>query len=297
MPHLLVIGANGVLGSATTKYFVQKGFRVSALVRGREKAKELENEGARIIEADITDRRTIQDIFAEVDVLVTAVHALLGKGRNKSQNVDERGHKILIDEAKKNGVKQFIYTSTNNASPDHPIDFFRTKYLIEQYVKNSGLNYTILQLAAFMEWHVYNLLAKNLVEKGKTTIFGRGTNPMNFIAVSDVVAAIDKILLNENYYNKTILLGGPQNISKNEIAELYCKALNIRPKIGHVPIGVLKILSILFQPFHPGIARVMKLSIHTDISNETMDQKESIEKFGLRATAINEFILSSIREK
>jgi len=72
--------------------------------------------------------------------------------------------------------------------------------------------------------------------------------------------------------------------------------LNIKPKVRHVPIQLLKILSILFQPMHPGIARIMKLTIHTENSDETMDVKESIEKFGLQPTTINDFILSSIEK-
>ena len=296
MPHILIVGANGVLGSATTKFFLRKGFQVSALIRNREKAIELEKDGATLLQADITDPDSLKNIFKEVDVVLTAAHGMLGKGKNKSQNVDHEGHKLLINEAKKSGVKHFIYTSINSASPDHPIDFFRTKYLIEDHLKSSGLNYTILRLPAFMEWHVYNLLAKNIVEKGRATIFGSGTNPINFIAVKDVVEAIDKIALNVNYYNKIIFLAGPQNISRNEIAKLYGNALNIKPKVRHVPIQLLKILSILFQPIHPGIARIMKLTIHTENSDETMDVKESIEKFGLQPTTINDFILSSIEK-
>ena len=297
MPHLLIVGANGVLGSATTKYFLRQGFEVSALIRNREKAIELEKVGATILQADITNPGSLKNIFKEVDVVLTAAHGMLGKGKKKSGNVDNEGHKLLINEAKKSEVKHFIYTSTISASPDHPIDFFRTKYLIEEYLKSSGMSYTVLRLPAFMEWHAYNLLAKNIVENGKATIFGKGTNPINLIAVKDVVAAIDKIALNEAYYNKIIHLAGPQNISRNEIAELYGNALNIKPKIRHVPIQLLKILSVLFQPIHPGIARIMKLTIHTEKSDETMDVKESIEKFGLQATTLSDFILSSIEKK
>jgi len=190
MPHLLVVGANGVLGSATSKFFLRNGFKVSALIRNREKAIEIEKAGATIFQGDITNTASLRNIFNEADVVVTAAHGMLGTGKNRSQNVDNEGHKLIINEAKRSGVKHFIYTSINSASPDHPIDFFRTKYLIEQYLISSGLNYTILRLPAFMEWHVYNLLAKNIVEKGKATILGRGINPTNFIAVKDIVAAM-----------------------------------------------------------------------------------------------------------
>jgi uncharacterized protein YbjT (DUF2867 family) len=220
---------------------------------------------------------------------------LLGRGKNKSQNVDETGHRLLIDEAKKAGVKQFIYTSVNNPSPHHPIDFFRTKYTIEQYLVNSGLNYTILHLPAFMEWHAYNLLGKNIVEKGKTTILGSGGNPINFIAIKDIVAALEKIFLNENLYKKIIQMAGPENFSQNEVAELFGKALGIKPKVGHVPVGALKILSTIIQPFHPGIARVMKFTVASQHTDETIDKKYTIEQFGLIPTRMKEFINEKIK--
>jgi NADH dehydrogenase len=297
MPHLLIIGGTGVLGNAAAIHFLEKGFHVTVFVRNKDKAIALEKKGATVITGDLTDTATINGIFNGIDIVLTAAHGMLGKGKNKSAKVDEAGHQHLIDEAKQAGIRHFIYTSVFSASPNHPVDFFRTKYLIEQYLINSGLNYTILRLPAFMEWHAYNLLGKKIVEKGKTIILGAGKNPVNFIAVKDVIVAIDTVALNQNYYSKIINVAGPQNISRNEIAELFGKALNIKPKTGHVPVGVLKVFSVLFKPFHPGIARIMKFSVHTETSDETMTTKDSIEQFGLKPTTMEEFIQSVVEKK
>ena len=297
MPRLLIIGGTGVLGNAAATHFLKKGFHVTVFVRNKEKAFNLEKKGVAVITGDLTEAATINGIFNGIDIVLTAAHGMLGKGKNKSATVDEAGHKLLVDEAKRAGVTHFIYTSISTASPDHPVDFFRTKYTIEQYIINSGLNYTILRLPAFMEWHVYNLLGKNIVEKGKTNILGSGNNPTNFIAVKDVVASIDTVALNQNYYNKIITVAGPQNISRNEIAALFGKALNIKPKTSHVPVGVLKVFSVLLTPFHPGIARIMKFSIHTEKSDETMNAKDSIAQFGLTPTTIEEFIQSVVKKQ
>lgn len=296
MTHLLIIGGTGVLGNAAAIHFLEKGFHVSVLVRDKEKAANLKMKGASVITGDLTDAAKISGIFNGIDIVLTAAHGMLGKGKNKSVNVDKAGHQHLIDKAKQAGVKQFIYTSTNFASPDHPVDFFRTKYSVEQYLISSGLSYTILRLPAFMEWHAYNLLGKNIVKKGKTTILGAGKNPANFIAIKDVVAAIDIMAMNQHYYNKIIAVAGPQNISRNEIAELFGKALNIQPKTGHVPAGVLKVFSFLLKPFHPGIARIMKLSVHGETADETMNTQDSIQQFGLRPTTIEDFIQAAIKK-
>lgn len=294
MTHLFIVGGNGVLGSATAKYFLKEGFKVSVLVRDKSKATELEKAGANMIIGDITNQEDVRNIFNGVDVVLTAAHGMLGKGKNRSENVDDTGHRRLVDEAKSSGVKQFIYTSAVNVSENHPVDFYRTKYKIEQHLKISGLNYTVLRLPAFMEWHVYNLLGKNIVDKGKVTILGSGTNPLNFIAVKDIVSALKLMVLNEDFFCKAINIGGPENLSRNQVAERLGNALKINPKISHIPTSILKVFSVLLKPFHPGIARIMELTIHFEKSNETMDRKFSIEKFGLKPTTIDEFIYSVI---
>ncbi len=297
MPHLLIIGANGVLGNAAASHFLEKGYRVTAFVRDKAKAAELERKGAAVLVGDLTKPLTLTGIFNGVDIVLTAAHGMLGKGGNKSEKVDNAGHKLLIDEAKKSGVRQFIYTSVSTAAANHPVDFFRTKYLVEQYLIRSGLNYTILKLPAFMEWHAYHFLGKNIIEKGKVSILGAGKNPVNFIAVKDIVSALDKIAGDETYYNKTIPLAGPDNISRNEVAGLFEKAVNRKARIGHVPVAILKVMAVLFKPFNPGIARIMKFSVYTDKSDETMNPQHSIRQFGLNPTSLEEFIQSVVSKK
>lgn len=291
MANLFIVG-NGKLGNASAKFFLNEGFNVSVLVRNPGKATELEKAGANMIIGDITNSDDVKNIFKNVDVVLTAAHGLLGRGKNKSENVDDAGHRRLIDEAKNSGVKQFIYTSVVSVSEDHPVDFFRTKFKIEQYLQRSGLNYTILRLPAFMEWHAYEFLGKSIVEKGKVSILGKGTNPMNFIAVKDVVAALETIIFNEEFYNETIALGGPENLSRNEVAERFGRALKIDPKVSHVPTVALKMFAVLLKPLHPGFARVMKFTLYTDASNQTLDENFTIARFGLKPTTIDEFIHS-----
>ena len=47
-----------------------------------------------------------------------------------------------------------------------------------------------------MEWHVYNLLGKSIVDKWKVTILGSGNNPLNFIAKLDKAGADAVVVFN-----------------------------------------------------------------------------------------------------
>jgi uncharacterized protein YbjT (DUF2867 family) len=297
MPRLLIVGASGVLGHAAAEHFLQKGFTVKAMVRNPLKAADLEKKGGQLFAGDLTDASSLEHACKEVDIIIATAHGMLGKGKNSSDRVDDKGHRQLIDIATRVGVRQFIYASVFGCSKDHPIDFMRTKFAIEKHLQDSGLNYTIVRLAAFMEWHVHNLLGKKIIEQGKAAILGTGNNPTNFIAVKDVVIALDRIVDYPGYYKKIINLSGPGNISRNDVAALYFQKLSIPPRVSHVPLPLLKILSGLFRPFHPGIARIMKLSAYTDKADATMNTCDSIEQFGLKPTSVEEFIEEACRKK
>ncbi len=64
---------------------------------------------------------------------------------------ERASNRQLIDAAKVAGAKYFIFVSVQGASPDSPLEFFRIKYRTEEYLRASGLNFTILRPSAFMD--------------------------------------------------------------------------------------------------------------------------------------------------
>ena len=102
--------------------------------------------------------------------------------------------------------------------------------------------------------------------------------------------AINIIVGNPAHFNKIINLAVPENISKNEVANIYGRVSNKTPKVSHVPVGVLKVMSAIINPFHPGVERIMKFSAYTDKAYATMNVNESVQQFGLRPTTMEEFI-------
>ncbi len=290
-PTILVAGASGVLGKALTRHFSEKGYKVCGLVRNAASVPELSAMGVGLKEADMSKPGSLAGVCKGMDVVIPAVHAMLGKGRNVPENVDWQGHAELIKQAAESGVKQFIYPSVYNASPEHPLDFFRIKYKVEQQLKKSNIPYTIFHLPAFMEWHAWRLIGKEIKEKGKASIFGSGKNAINFVAADDVVKAIDQVVLNPAWYGSTIQLSGPDNMSRNEITELYAERFSKPVKINRLPVGALKMLAPAVQLFHPGIARIMRFAIHTEHTDETRPASQSISQFGLQPTGLKDFVM------
>ena len=175
----------------------------------------------RFVSPDLTEPASLAAACRGVEVVVSATHAMLGRGRYRSERVDDAGQRALIDAAKAAGVRHFVYTSVLGASPDHPVDFWRTKFKVEQHLKASGLSWTILRPAAFMELHAHELIGKSIIAGGAATILGRGDRPMNFVAVRDVARLAVRAATDPALRGQTIEIGGPENLTQNEVAALY----------------------------------------------------------------------------
>lgn len=199
-----------MLGSDIARQLLKAGDRVVAITRDRARAAALASAGAEVRVADLTDTASLRAACRGADVVVAAAHALLGRGRYRSERVDDVGHRALIDAARAEGVRRFVYTSVLGASPDHPVDFWRTKHGVEQSLKASGLSWTILRPAAFMERHAHE----------PATILGRGDRPMNFVAVRDVARVAVHAVREPSAAGRTLEIGGPENLTQDEVAAL-----------------------------------------------------------------------------
>ena len=64
--------------------------------------------------------------------------------RDTFEKLHFRAAKIVVDKAEVAGVKRFLLISANGVKP-HGTAYQRTKYMAEQYLRNSGLEWTIFR--------------------------------------------------------------------------------------------------------------------------------------------------------
>lgn len=291
---ILVVGSTGEMGRETVRQLLAAGIPVRAMTRTPEKAQDLQRLGAEVVQGDLIDRPSLQKACKGVKGVVSAAHQLMGSGKYNSKAVDDTGHRALIDEARAAGVEHFVYTSVLGASPDAPVAFNRIKYDIEQYLMASGMHYTIIRGPAFMEWHAHNLLGKDILEKGKATIFGKGENPINFISARDMAKFAVIGFTRPEACDQIIKAIGPENISKNEIARMYERISGKYVKISHVPPFVLKIMPAIMRFVKPELVQVIQLSYLMDTQNQVMDPCKTLEKYPMRLTRMEEIIREKV---
>ena len=191
------------------------------MTRTPDKAQSSQDLGAEIVQGDLRDQDSLVRACQGVDAVLASAHSIMGKGSEASKYIDDQGHRWLIDAAKAAGVNHFVYVSAHGAAPDNPSNFFRIKYKMEQYLRNSGLSFTILRPTAFMESHAYMLIGQPILETGKVTLFGKGENPRNFVAATDVAHFAVMMLLKAEGSGEILEIGGPENLTNMQVVGLY----------------------------------------------------------------------------
>ncbi|HZU68365.1 MAG TPA: SDR family oxidoreductase [Ktedonobacteraceae bacterium] len=285
---ILIVGASGRLGSEVAELLLAQGKAVRAMTRTPLNLGHLKQQGAEVVSGDLRNPASLLSACQGVEQVVAAAHALVGKGDNNPQTVDDAGNRQLIDAAKAAGVKHFIFVSVRSANPDSPLEFFRIKYRTEEYLRASGLSFTILRPSAFMDLWV-QLVGQPIIEQGKTTIFGRGTNPINFVAVKDVARFVGIALEDARARNLVIEVGGPENLTLNQVAEICERASGHQAKTRHIPLPMMRVMAILMQLINPALSRQIRAGIYMDTADLRYDMSETASEFGIQLTPLEEF--------
>lgn len=252
----LIVGASGRLGRAVTARLLAAGDRVRAL--SRNPAAVQWPAGVEPVAGDLLDAASLQRACAGCRTVLAGAHAFTGTGRWQPEAVDDAGNRALIAAAQGAGVQRFVLMSAATAGPDHPVDMFRAKHAAEVALRRSGLAHTILRPAAFMEAWAEILGAP--MRAGKASpVFGRGDNPINFVAVDDVADWAVAALRGEPALDgRRIELGGPQNLTLHDLLDQLERAAGRSgAKRQPVPLPALRALAVLLRPFHRGLARQM----------------------------------------
>ncbi len=292
---ILVVGATGTLGRKVARLLLRGGSQVRAMTRVVADADELKALGAKPVRGDLRDPDSIEFAVRGARAVVAAAHSILGRRDSSSELVDDEGHRTLIDLARKAGVEHFVYTSVVGASPDHPIDFWRTKARVERYLEDSGMAFTIIRPTAFIDMHAYQLIGKPVMEGKRVMLFGKGQNPRNFVAAEDVAKAINGALQLPALRGQAIDIGGPENLTSHQVVETFEKVTGRKAKVSHLPLAVVRTMARAIRPVHPGISRIMKLGIVSETTDQKFDPSLFRSQMPINLTTLEDWIKNRLR--
>lgn len=251
---ILLAGATGVLGGAIADRLLYEGRALRLLSRKAERVQPYADRGAEIAVGDLTDRASLDRAMRGVTHVITTANAFLARSKKVLDAVDVRGNRSLIDAARSARVRQFVFTSAWLSDPFLTIDYFAAKRGTEDYLRTSGVPYTILRPAAFMEtWAA--IIGEPILKSGSTRIFGSGTNPINFVAVDEVAAIAVQALDRADAINASVDIFGPENLTQLQVAALFERITGSPARKQHLPVPMMRVMARVVRPFNRAFAR------------------------------------------
>lgn len=262
---ILVVGSTGQLGSVVVRRLCQEGIAVRALVRHTLNVAALKGSGAEFTEGDLRDVESLRKACYGCRAVVTTASSL--RRGFDIERIDRDGNSNLIEAAMQERVGHFVFTSTISADDPGAPRIFKNKKFIEDRLALSGLRYTILRPAGFME----NLipLIGSARRSGWAVIPGRGTTKTSYIATRDIAEMVRCVLAKPPADHATIEFGGEDLSLRDCVAHLQ-EVLGRRLRVLSVPLGLLRFIGRSVRPFNQAPDALLEIV-------------EFVERKGLRA--------------
>jgi NAD(P)H dehydrogenase (quinone) len=130
---------------------------------------------------------------------------------------------LVIRAARRAGIEHFVYQSVLHPQTEK-MNHHWQKLRVEEMIFESGLPFTILQPAPYMQ----NLLSgwKSIVEERLLRVPYSVHSKFSFIDLEDLAAAASVVLTESNHRNAIYELAGTSPISYADVAEILGRVLN-----------------------------------------------------------------------
>ncbi|KAE8167822.1 nmrA-like family protein [Aspergillus tamarii] len=266
MTAVLITGATGKQGGSLIKSLISRNapFEILAVTRNptSPSAQKLRNlsPSIRLVEGDLDNPAKIfqnaQRLTPSPIWGVYSVQAAIGNNSEESQG------KSLIDEALKQNVKFFVYSSVDRGGQDHSytnptkIPHFIKKHNIEHHLvdrsKNTSMEWAILRPTAFYENLTPDFFGKVFATCFKMALKGK---KLQMVATSDIGHfGADAFLNPDQYKGRGVSLAGDE-LSFEEMERVFVQKRGESLPMAFRPVcslfmAMMKDMGYMFRWFH-----------------------------------------------
>lgn len=253
---IAVIGATGAQGGGLVRSILNDSsgeFKVRSITRNAnsDKAKELSNLGAEVVEADINDKVSLKKAFegAYGAYCVTFFWEHFSPEKERAQA------KNMAEAAKEANIKHVIWSTLEDTRKWIPLNDDRMPTLMENYkvphfdckgesniyFENSGVPFTLLQTSFYWENFIYFGMGPQKDSDGKLAItFPMEDKKLPGIAAVDIGKSALGIFKSGNkYHGKTVGISGDQ-LTGQQMADTFTKIYGKEVGYNAVPAAIYR---------------------------------------------------------
>ncbi|MEH2068402.1 MAG: SDR family oxidoreductase [Nostoc sp.] len=246
---LLIVGATGTLGRQVVRRAIDEGYKVRCLVRSTKKSAFLKEWGAELVSGSFRYPDTLAEALEGVTQVIDASTSRPTDSLSIKQ-VDWDGKVALIQAAKAAGVERFIFFSILDADKYPKVPLMEIKRCTELFLAESGLNYTILRLAGFMQGLIgqYGI---PILEGQPVWVTGE-SSPIAYMDTQDIAKFAIRALSVAETENQAFPVVGTRAWSAEEIISLCERLSGKEARVTRMPINLLRAVRGLMRFFQWG---------------------------------------------
>jgi uncharacterized protein YbjT (DUF2867 family) len=250
---ILVVGGTGFVGSHLIQRLRKDGVPVRAVVRSPRKAQALKDLGVEVVPGDIADKASLEAAAAGVARIIHLVGIIQEAPGVTFRGVHVEGTRNLIEAAKKAGVRHFFYQSALGTRPGAKSEYHKTKWEAEELVRASGIPFTILRPSLiYGPGDQFTLrLSEMLKISPVMPVIGPGRSKIQPIYIDDVVTCIAKAVASDAFLNEIYEIGGPEQLTYEEVTAAIAGAMGIKRPMVHVPLLFMRPMARLLETVLP----------------------------------------------
>jgi uncharacterized protein YbjT (DUF2867 family) len=244
--RVAVTGGSGFVGIHTVRALKNAGHEVVVIARGT--VRQPKGERVTFVRADLTSAPALASTFAGCNAVVHLVAVIRERGRQTYDRVNREGTLRVAEAAKQAGVGHLVHQSALGADPDPRFPYLVSKWQAEQAVRASGVPYTALRPGLIFGPGdaFFTLLARLMRIEPVIPIAGDGRTLFQPISVGDVTRCI-VIALERGPSDHVHEIGGPDQMSYEEIILTIKSTLGLHRKLIHVPVPMMLPLAFLME--------------------------------------------------
>jgi uncharacterized protein YbjT (DUF2867 family) len=262
-----LFGATGHLGTAIAHALKSQNYRVRAFARASAKSEKLKTLVDEVIIFDFAKDEFHKGHLAHCDYVISALGksvSLKDHGTATFEQVDFGYNVKILEEAIRSGLKKFVYVSALHAEQYPDLTYFKVHADFSKELKaaemNQKIDYAIVQPTGLFS--VYQEVLE-MAQKGQLGIIGTGEARTNPVSDDDVARACVAALAGAE---KVIPIGGPEALSRAEIAQMLAERAGIKRKLPHLPAWVLQsfllpVLKVFNRNMYDKLAFLVQVSV------------------------------------
>lgn len=294
---IAVFGGSGFVGSYLVEELLNAGHDPIVLVRNPEKA-EFIRDSVKVV-GDFFNTSDILRVIKNADAVIYLVGIIreFPKRKITFEELHFISARRIMNLALKCGIERFILMSALGVN-SFGTPYQKTKFLAEQYLKFTGLKYTIIRPSVIFgdprsKFEFCTQLKKQLIDIPlPAPAFFKGLNfiragKFNFapVHVKDVSRIIVKALEHDDAVGKIMELGGPDVFSWNQILKMIASAAGKSKWLIPVPVWGPEIAAFFLDRFlwFP----VNRHQLIMLVEGSSCDSSALFDTYGIKAIPFN----------